>query len=252
MEAWLVALLSAAAVVAGFIDSQVGGGGVITLPSILAVGVPPHLALGTNKLAGTSSALVASINYVRSGKVPQQGLWLAAASLVGGAAGSYLVLQVDGSFLLPVVLVLMAAMTVYVLARPRFGAVDRTPGPNLWAWGVMSLAALLIGFYDGILGPGTGSFLIFALVTSLGFGFVKSAALGRVLNFASNAAALAVFIWHDSVVWEVGIPMAVGMGAGGWIGSHTTIRHGERFLKPLFVLISLALMVRIGVLVANR
>ena len=250
MDAALIALLSAAAAVAGFIDSQVGGGGVITLPSILAVGVPPHLALGTNKLAGTSSAFVASINYVRSAKVPTSGLWLIPISFAGGLVGAWFVLQeVDASFLLPAVLIVMAAMTVYVLVRPRFAAQDRAKLRTRWAWAVMAYLALAIGFYDGILGPGTGSFLIVGLATTLGFGFVKSAALGRVLNFASNIAALSVFALQGSIVWEVGIPMAIGMAAGGWVGSHTTIKHGERFLKPLFVLVSLALMVRIAVLV---
>ena len=252
MEAETLAFLAIAGFVAAFIDSQVGGGGVISLPALLAAGLPPHLALGTNKLAGTAASLSASINYGRSGAVP----WADAArwmplSFVGALLGVYLVLQVEGRFLLAAVLVLMAAMAAYVLLRPAFGKEDRShPFKRLELW-AMGLAALAIGVYDGFLGPGTGSFLLFAIVALLGYGFRKAAALGRVLNFASNAAALAYFIGAGQVLWEAGIPMALAMLAGGWTGSHVGMKHGDRWLKPLFVAITLALMVRVAGRVAG-
>jgi uncharacterized membrane protein YfcA len=115
----------------------------------------------------------------------------------------------------------------------------------------MAASALAIGIYDGFLGPGTGSFLLFAIVALLGYGFRKAAALGRVLNFASNAAALAYFIGARQVLWEAGVPMALAMLAGGWTGSHVGMKHGDRWLKPLFVAITLALMVRVAGRVAG-
>jgi uncharacterized protein len=247
VEAATLAFLAAAGFVAAFIDSQVGGGGVISLPALLAAGLPPHLALGTNKLAGTAASLSASVNYGRSGAVP----WRDAArwmplSFAGALLGVWIILRTPAEWVYGLVIVLMAAMTVYVLARPRFGTADRS-GPHLgWQLGAMALAALAIGVYDGLLGPGTGSFLLFAIVALLGYGFRKAAALGRVLNFASNAAALAYFVAARQVVWEAGIPMAAAMLAGGWAGSHVGLRHGDRWLKPLFVAITLALMVRLA------
>ena len=242
----MVAGLAAIGLLASFIDSQVGGGGVITLPALVAAGLPPQLALGTNKLGGTASALVASANYLRSGAVPLRAvLLLAPLSFLGGAIGVWAVLHSDGSWLLPVVLVLMGAMMLYVLLRPRFGAEDHlAAGP--WPMAAMALAALDIGTYDGILGPGTGSMLLFAIVSLLGYGFRRAAALGRVLNLASNASALAYFVLADRVAWSVGLPMAASMAVGGWLGSHTTLKHGDRYLKPLFVAVTLALMARLG------
>lgn len=245
MDEWTLAFLVAAGFVASFIDSQVGGGGVITLPALLAAGLPPAAASATNKVGGTSSALFASVNYLRSGLVSRRDVLLfAPLSLLGGAIGVWAFLNSDPSWLVPAVLAVMGAMALYVLLRPRFGADDqRVPGALPLA--AMGLAALDIGTYDGLMGPGTGSFLLFALVSLLGYGFRRAAALGRVLNLASNVSALAYWIWGGHVVWAVGIPMAVSMAAGGWIGSHTTLKHGDRYLKPLFVAITAALAVRL-------
>jgi uncharacterized protein len=246
VQAETVVFLAVAGFVAAFIDSQVGGGGVISLPALLAAGLPPHLALGTNKLAGTAASFSASVNYGRSGAVPwADALRWMPLSFVGALVGVWAVLHLEGRHLLAIVLVLMAAMTAYTLLRPSFGKLDRERLPNRNEMVGMSLAALAIGIYDGFLGPGTGSFLIFAIVALLGYGFRKAAGLGRVLNFASNAAALAYFLAEGLVAWEYGIPLAVSMLAGGWTGSHIGMKHGDRWLKPLFVAITLALMVRL-------
>jgi uncharacterized protein len=247
VEAETLVFLALAGFVAAFIDSQVGGGGVISLPALLAAGLPPHLALGTNKLAGTAASFSASVNYGRSGAVR----WRDAArwmplSFAGALAGVWVVLRVEGRFVLAIVLVLMVLMTAYVLLRPRFGLGDRLRPPSRGELAAMALSALAIGLYDGFLGPGTGSFLLFAVIGLLGYGFRKAAGLGRVLNFASNAAALAYFMAEGLVLWEYGVPMAIAMLAGGWTGSHVGMRHGDRWLRPLFVAITVALMVRVG------
>lgn len=246
MDPAVLALLVAAGFVASFIDAQVGGGGVITLPAYLLAGLPPQIALGTNKVGGTASALVASANYLRSGAVPiRHALMLAPLSLVGGAIGVWAVLHSSADWLTPAILGLMAAMTLYVLVRPRFGAEDHLK-LGWMPMAAMALAALDIGTYDGILGPGTGSMLLFAIVGFLGYGFRRAAALGRVLNLGSNLSAVTYFIVAGKVDWSVAAPMAVSMGIGGWVGSHVTLKHGDRWLKPLFLVISLALMVRLG------
>lgn len=245
MDEWTLAFLVAAGFVASFIDSQVGGGGVITLPALLAAGLPPAAASATNKVGGTSSALFASVNYLRSGLVDKRRVLLfAPLSLLGGAIGVWAFLQSDATWLLPTILVIMGAMAMYVLLRPKFGAADhlRVGVLPLLA---MGLAALDIGTYDGLLGPGTGSFLLFALVSILGYGFRRAAALGRVLNLASNLSAVTYWILAGHVVWAVGIPMGISMAIGGWVGSHVTLKHGDRYLKPLFIVITAALMVRL-------
>lgn len=241
----MLAVLVAVGFVASFIDSQVGGGGVITLPAYLLLRIPPQVALGTNKVGGTASALVASANYLRSGAVPlRRALLLLPLSLLGGAIGVWAVLHSDATWLTPAVLVVMGAMMVYVLLKPRFGAEDNLQA-GLLPMVAMAIAALDIGTYDGLLGPGTGSMLLFAIVSFLGYGFRRAAALGRVLNLGSNVSALAYYIVAGRVDWGVAIPMAVSMGAGGWVGSHVTLKHGDRWLKPLFVAITLALLGRL-------
>lgn len=247
MEAVWIAALAAIGFVASFIDSQVGGGGVLTLPSLLLAGLPPASALGTNKLGGTASALVASTNYLHKRVVPlRHALLFAPLSLLGGAIGVWAVLHSpDTTWLVPAVMAIMVAMAAWVLFRPRFGTEDRLiSGP--WPAVAMALAALAIGTYDGILGPGTGSLLLFASISFLGYGFRRAAGLGRILNLASNASALAYFIWADVIDWQVGIPLAASMAVGGYVGSHVTLRHGDRVIKPLFVVMTAALLLSLA------
>jgi uncharacterized membrane protein YfcA len=245
VDGLLIAFLVAVGFVSSFIDSQVGGGGVMSLPALLVVGLPPTLALGTNKLGGTSSALIASSNYLHKKAVPlRQAAWFAPLSFVGGAIGVWAVLHSDATWLRPAIVVVMLAMGAYVLLRPRFGTADQ-PRLGHWPVAAMALAALDIGTYDGLLGPGTGTMLIFAIIAFLGYGFRKAAALGRVLNLGSNLSALAYYAWSGNVAWAVGLPMAASMALGGYVGSHTTLRHGDRFLKPMFVAITGALLLRL-------
>ncbi len=256
MEVGVLALLVGAGFIASFIDSQVGGGGVITLPAYLLAGLPPQIALGTNKVGGTASALVASVNYLRSGAVPlRRALLLVPLSMLGGAIGVWAVLHssscikacsatADLPWLTSAVMAVMGVMMVYVLVRPRFGMEDKLVAGALPML-AMAIAALDIGTYDGILGPGTGSMLLFAIVSFLGYGFRRAAALGRVLNLGSNLSSVTYYIIAGRVDWSVAAPMAVSMGIGGWVGSHVTLKHGDRWLKPLFVVITLALLVRL-------
>lgn len=247
MEPLAIATLAAVGFAASFIDSQVGGGGVITLPSLILAGMDPLTALGTNKLGGTASAFVASANYLHKRIVPLRPVLLfAPLSLVGGAIGVWAVVHVpDRDWLVPAVMVVMVAMGAYVLLRPRFGTLDQAV-PGALPIVAMALAALCIGTYDGILGPGTGSMLLFAIVSFLGYGFRRAAGLGRVLNLASNVSALAYFTWAGLVDWQVGIPMAASMAVGGYVGSHVTLRHGDRVIKPLFIVMTAVLLLSLA------
>ncbi len=246
MEPGTLAFLVVAGFVAAFIDSIVGGGGIISLPALLAAGLPPHIALGTNKLAGTGASSMATLQYVRHGLIRRRvALVLIPFSLAGTLLGAATVLQVDPKFIRALVITVMVVMTGWVLARPRFGEVDRKR-PNTAAVVLGGAAlALVVGFYDGFLGPGTGSFLLFGFVALHGYAFLDAAAHGRLLNFASNAGALVFFIAADSVDFAVGLPMMGAMMVGGTVGSRFAIRHGARWVRLLFVLVTLALLVRL-------
>lgn len=246
MDLIVLAVLVALSFVAAFIDSIVGGGGVISLPALLAAGLPPHLALGTNKLAGTGASLAATVRYARAGVIVLPlALTLIPFSVAGGILGAAAILQIDARFVKGLVLAMMILMTFYVVLRKEFGARNGYAGPTRVATALAATSALLIGFYDGFLGPGTGSILLFAFLAIQRFDFVRAAGHGRVLNFASNAAALLWFALHGSIVWAVGLPMMVAMLAGAWTGSRYALKHGARWIKLLFVAVTSALLVRL-------
>lgn len=243
VEPVTLALLVLAAFVAAFVDSIVGGGGVISLPALLATGMPVHLALGTNKLAATGASFMATAKYAHAGLIsPRLALGLVGFAFVGAILGATTVLRVDPSFVRGLVVVVMALMTVWVVARKHFGLHDHSATRPRWAWSQLVPLALAIGFYDGFLGPGTGTFFLFAFVGLAGFDFLKAAGHGRVLNFATNLGALLLFAFQRTVDYSVGLPMMAAMLAGAFLGSTYGIRHGARFIKPLFAAVSLALM----------
>jgi len=243
MEPLVLIGLLVAAFVAAFLDSIVGGGGAISLPALLAAGFPPHLALGTNKLAATGASFMATVRYTNAGIIVLPlALILIPFSVVGSLLGAHTVLHVDPRLVKSLVIGVMGGMTVYVLVRRTFGRENRfaglVPRQVVTAMGF----ALAIGFYDGFLGPGTGSFLLFAFIGVQGFDFVRAAGHARILNFASNLAALALFAIQDQVDYATGLPMMGAMLAGAYLGSHVGLRHGARWIKPLFVAMTVVLM----------
>jgi uncharacterized protein len=243
MELLVVAALAAAGFVAAFLDSIVGGGGVISLPALIAAGLDPHMALGTNKLAATGASSMATIRYTAAGVVVLPlVLLLIPLSVVGSFLGANTILQLDPGLVKSLVLLVMAAMTVYVLVRRTFGRENRFEGLRTGPVLLSAALALAIGFYDGFLGPGTGSFLLFAFVGVQRFDFVRAAGHARVLNFASNLSALALFALRGHVDYAVGLPMMGAMLAGAYVGSHVGLRHGARWIKPLFLGTTLLLM----------
>lgn len=240
----MIEWLFAAGIIAGSVDSIVGGGGIITLPALLATGMPAHLAVGTNKVVGTGASSMATWNYARAGLTDRR-IWMLAPLAAGASVlGALLVLRLDGRFILWGVMAMMAAITLYVLFDPRFGVQDRTRWRPAAVVGVAALA-LGVGFYDGLLGPGTGSLLLFGLVAIVGMPRLAASANGRVLNFASNVGALVLFVAADSVVWRTGLVMAAGTVLGAWLGSRSNIRSQARWVRPLFVVMAGALFVRL-------
>ncbi len=237
---WLIP----AGLLAGFIDSSVGGGGVITLPALLATGMPPHAAIATNKVAGTGASSMATWHYARTGLLDPKLAWgLFPMAVLASVIGAVTVLRVPEEMLLGMVALVVLAMVIHVLARPRFGG-DERPVP---AWSMLALVAWVaaVSFYDGLLGPGTGTLLLFGIVMLGGMPFLKAAAHGRVYNFGSNVGALAFFATTGLIDWWLGLAMMASTMIGASVGSRVTIRHGSRWIRPLFVAMALALLVRV-------
>lgn len=244
MEPTTLVLLVVAALFAGFVDAVVGGGGVITLPALLAAGLPPHLAVGTNKVVGTGASSVATWQYGRAGLVSGLAWKAFPVAVAASVAGAVTVLHLPEDVILNLVAVVIGAIVMYVLLRPQFGQEDRRDAVTRPLATVLALTAVF-AFYDGLLGPGTGTFLLFGLVTLAGMPVVRAAAHGRVLNFGSNIGALAYFAVVGNVDWLVGLVMATGTLTGGFLGARFGIRHGQRWVRPLFVAVALALLVRL-------
>jgi uncharacterized membrane protein YfcA len=238
----MLLFLIGAGFVAAFIDSVVGGGGLISVPALLFTGLPPGLVLGTNKLGGTLSSLTSTASFFFSKKV---NLKLAAAlfplSFIGSVLGTYTVKQIPSDFLKPLVVCLLVIVTIYTLLKKNWGALSTYRGLTAKASTLLGFGAFIIGFYDGFFGPGTGSFLIFVFLM-VGFDFVGASANAKVLNLASNVASLGTFYLMHSVNVYYGLPMGLAMIVGALLGSQVAIRKGTTFVKPLFVLITALLI----------
>ncbi len=245
-----VAALTGVAFAAGLIDAIAGGGGLLTVPALLAAGLPPHLALGTNKGQSVFGSGSAMVKYWRSGLIdPERARVGFPLGLLGSAAGAALVLAVPADELKPIVLVLLAAAALFIGLRRGTPEARAAAGqPPRWKGGTVTagLIALAIGAYDGFFGPGTGTFLIVAFVALLGDGLARASAGAKVVNFASNLAALALFAWRGAVVWPVALPMAVGQLSGAWLGAHLAVRRGDALVRRVAVLSALALAVKLA------
>ncbi|TCP68274.1 TSUP family transporter [Baia soyae] len=238
----MLIFLVGAGFLAAFIDSVVGGGGLISIPALLFTGLPPTIALGTNKLASTMGALTSTISFMRSGKVNQKLVMkLFPLSVVGSALGVYIVQLVPSAFLKPLILVLLICVTIYSIMKKDWGMTSTFTSMTLKLAIFIATATFIIGFYDGFLGAGTGSFLLFAFLI-MGFDFVESAGNAKALNFGSNLAALATFILFDSVHFTYGLSMGAAMVLGAIVGSKVAIQKGAAYVKILFISVSILMI----------
>lgn len=223
---------------AAFVDSSVGGGGLISLPALMLAGLPPSLALGTNKLAGTMSAIASTWSYFRSGKVNLQlTKFLLPLSLIGAIVGADLVHHLPTGFLKPLVIILLIVVTIYTIVKKDLGREKtyRKAGTKL-LFGACA-TALIIGFYDGFFGPGTGSFLIISFVF-MGFDFVEASGNAKALNLASNFGALGTFIFMESINYAFGLVLGISMIFGAIVGSQFAIRKGVAYVRPIFIIVT--------------
>lgn len=244
LEPLTLLALAGAGMLAGFVDAIAGGGGLIALPALLAAGVPPIAALGTNKVQGVIGTAMAATTYWRRGYVSLRALALAIpATFAAAFLGAFAVKQIDVSVLSVAVPVALVAIALYFLLAPRLGDEDRHA--RLGWTGFVPVLGMAVGFYDGIFGPGTGSFLTMGFVALFGLGVTRAAGNTKIVNLASNLGALALFIPSGDVLWPAALAMAVGQLAGGYLGALTGIRFGARLIRPLVVVVSLILAGRL-------
>ena len=240
-------LILFAAFSAGCIDAIVGGGGLIQTPALFSLypDVAPSTLLGTSKFAAVFGTSNAAWRYSRRVQIPWRALMpLAALVLLTSASGAVVATLVPPEIFRPLVPVLLLSVLIYMLRNKTLG---NTHSPRVFAREHHVLAALLIGgigFYDGFFGPGTGSLLMFVFVRLYGYDFLNAAASARVLNAATNLAALAYFGTHGYVLWQVGIGMAICNIAGSLLGTRLAFRGGSGFVRKIFIVVVLALILR--------
>jgi uncharacterized protein len=233
---WIFPALFATAFIAGLIDSISGGGGLLTLPVLLGIGLPPHIALGTNKLQSTFGSFTSTYYYRRHKVVKvREAIIGIVFTVVGTVIGTWLVQQVHAEFLGHLIPWLLLTIAIYAIFSPRLGAVDRRArlSPNVFYF----LFGLLFGFYDGFFGPGVGSFWAIAFVLLMGFNLTKATGYTKAMNFTSNIVSAVVFIIGGKVLYAIGLVMAVGQILGSVVGAKLVIKKGTKLIRPVFITI---------------
>lgn len=239
----VIAFLCLAAVAAGFVDAIAGGGGLITLPALLAAGVSPVAAIATNKVQASVGTAAATWNFWRSGRIDFKLLkWPLLGTLGGAALGAAAVMIADSRWLMVILPALLVAIAFYFLFGPKVA--DEDAKARLTPLAYAGVAAG-IGFYDGFFGPGTGSFFALSLVSLMGMGLIRATAHTKALNLMSNVVSVVVLAAGGHVLWFLGGCMAVGQLAGGWMGSHAAMQFGPKLIRPLLVIICLAMVLKL-------
>ena len=239
--------ITLASALAGFIDASVGGGGLVLVPALFATypSALPATLLGTNKSASVWGTLFSAWRFQQ--QIPLQWRALrfgALCALLGACAGAYTLTLLSPQLLRQALPVLLLAVLIYTLKNKQLGQAHQprfSGRTQMWSMGV---CAAVMGFYDGFFGPGTGSLLVFVLVRWLGFDFLQASAHSKVLNLASNMAALAWLGWQGHVLWAIFLPIALANIAGSWLGTRMALRHGTGYVRWLFILVVSALLLK--------
>jgi uncharacterized protein len=246
---WTLVLLALAGFGAGWVDAVVGGGGLIQLPA-LVLGLPgasPVQILATNKLGSVCGTTVSSITYYHRVKPDlRTAIPLMMAAFTGSVGGAFVASNIPKSAFNPIILVVLILVGAYVVAKPRIGRVTELRFAGHHHLLAALLAGVTIGFYDGALGPGTGSFLVFALVGLIGYNFLEASAKARMANWATNVAALCVFIPQGAVMWKIGLVLGGCNLLGGYIGARTAVAKGVGFVRVIFIVVVSAFIIKLG------
>ncbi|HEY3533961.1 MAG TPA: TSUP family transporter [Pedococcus sp.] len=241
--------MAAAGFAAGWVDAVVGGGGLVQLPALLLgfPGASPAQILATNKIAGIAGTATSSITYWRRVRPDlRTAVPMAVVAYFGAIGGALIGLHIPKSAFNPIILVMLVVVGAYTVARPSMGTQTALRFDGHRHTLVAMVTGFLIGVYDGALGPGTGSFLVFALVGLMGYAFLEASAKAKIANFATNLGALTVFAPGGHVMWGIGLVMAAANLLGGYTGARTAVARGSRFVRVVFVLVLVAFIIRIG------
>lgn len=252
-----ILLAAFAAFCAGFVDSIVGGGGLVQVPALFVLfpQFPVSVIIGTNRFASVMGTSVAAVQYARQVRIPWRvamitGVGAAAMSFVGAKISSLLPAHV----LKPIIIVLMAAIALYTFRQKTLGETDNIRFVNVLLLGVSFAIGCLTGFYNGFVGPGTGSLLVFGFVSIVGYSFLNASAISKVVNVVADVASLAFFITGNFVRYEIALPMMICNMAGSFVGSRMALLRGSSFVRRVFLAIIALLILRFGydVFIAGR
>jgi uncharacterized membrane protein YfcA len=244
-----VLLLVLAALAAGFVDAVVGGGGLIQLPALL-IGLPGASVVqvaATNKLASFCGTSISAATYFRRVRPdPRTFGPLMLAAFLGSLGGAFVASMLPRSAFDPIILVVLVVVGAYVWFKPSVGTLTNLRFSGGTHVSAVAVTGVAVGFYDGAIGPGTGSFFVFALVGLLGYNFLEASAKAKLANWATNLAALVVFIPMGAVMWELGLVMAAANIVGGYTGARVAVARGARFVRVFFLVVVAAFVVRLG------
>lgn len=241
----IIVILFCIAFISGFIDAIAGGGGLITIPALLMTGMPPALALGTNKLQACGGSFSASLYFLRQRAVNLSEVWLILLmTFVGASCGTILIQLVDSGLIKKALPFLILAIGLYFLLTPKLGEEDRQKRISYTVFAFT--AGMGIGFYDGFFGPGTGSMLSLAFVMLLGFNLTKATAHAKVLNFTSNIASLIFFLIGGQIMWSVGLAMMFGQIIGATLGAKMVLTKGKALIRPMVVIMSFIMTIKMA------
>lgn len=231
------------AMVAAGVDAIAGGGGLIVVPALLAAGIPPAIAIATNKVGAVGGSFSAALHFISIQEVSlEKAFKLAMMTFAGAILGGMLLTRIDNALLKDIVPILLVAFAIYFIAAPGIGKFHSNAliSPGLFACTI----APVLGFYDGFFGPGTGTFMAVAFVLLLGFDLLKATAYAKVLNFSSNLAALLFFLIFGQIYWDIGLAMLAGQLIGGKIGAKLVVQTGHKLIRVVIVLVSLVVSIK--------
>ena len=242
-----ILLLCVAAFAAGFVDAIVGGGGLIQTPAALVVlrEFPVVNAIGSTKIPSFSGTLFAAIQYTRKVKLDYSlSALMMAVAFLASFAGSELLTVVSNEFMKPVLLIVLTVVAIYTFAKKDFGQTEKKKVSRSRELAYGLLICLLIGFYDGFIGPGAGSMLILAFIALCGYDFLHASAQAKLVNLATNLGSIVLFSFKGKILWSAALPMALCNALGGILGARLAISRGNRFIRLFFLLIIMATLLR--------
>ena len=249
METYIIILLCIAAFLAGFVDAIVGGGGLIQTP--IALIVLPNLAvssvIGSLKIPSFSGTAFAARQYLKKVTLNWRLLFLMAfVAFIAAFIGSNLLTKVSNDFMKPVLLVVLSLIASYTFIKKDFGSHQVKVQSTKYQFLLAVLISVIIGFYDGFIGPGTGSFFVLAFVSVLGFDFLHASANAKMVNLATNFGSICLFVLKGKIIWAIAIPMAICNALGGWIGAKLAIKKGNGFIRIFFLIVVIGTLIRFG------